>query len=70
MGKRQRTFTTLKIGDFCFDIPIEVIEKSKPFNLDCVVDVGKIKGGVEDLKHMIAINNDNEIGRASCRERV
>ena len=59
MGKRQRTFVTLKVGDFCFDIPIEVIEKSKPFNLDCVVDVGKIKGGVEDLKHMIAINKDN-----------
>ena len=54
MGKRQRAFITLKVGDFCFDIPIEVIEKSKPFNLDCVVDVGKIKGGVEDLKHMIS----------------
>ena len=59
MGKRQRNLVTLKVGDFCFDIPIEVIEKSKPFNLDCVVDVGKIKGGAEDLKHMIAINKDN-----------
>ena len=59
MGKRQRAFVTLKVGDFCFDIPIEVIEKSKPFNLDYVVDVGKIKGGVEDLKHLIAINKDN-----------
>ena len=59
MDKRQHTFVTLKVGDFCFDIPIEVIEKSKPFNLDCVVDVGKIKGGAEDLKHMIAINKDN-----------
>ena len=59
MGERQCAFVTLKVEDFCFDIPIEVIEKSKPFNLDCVVDVGKIKGGVEDLKHMIAINKDN-----------
>ena len=59
MDKREHDFATLKVGDLCFDIPIEVIEKSKPFNLDCVVDVGKIKGGVEDLKHMIAINKDN-----------
>ena len=58
MGKRQRAFVTLKVGDFCFDIPIGVIEKSKPFNLDCVVDVSKIKGEVEDLKHMISTNGD------------
>ena len=49
MSKRQRAFITLKAGDFCFDIPIEVIEKSKPFNLDCVVDVSEIKGEVEAL---------------------
>ena len=54
MGKRQHTFVTLKVGDFCFDIPIEVIEKSKPFNLDCVADVSEIKGEVGDLKHMIS----------------
>ena len=54
MGKRQRASVTLKVGDFCFDIPIEVIEKSKPFNLDCVVDVSEIKGEVGDLKHMIS----------------
>ena len=54
MGKRQRTFVTLKVGDFCFDIPIEVIEKSKPFNLDCVADVSEIKGEVGDLKHMVS----------------
>ena len=54
MGKRQRAFITLKVGDFCFDIPIEVIEKSKPFNLDCVVDVSEIKGEVGDLKYMIS----------------
>ena len=54
MDKRQHTFVTLKVGDFCFDIPIEVIEKSKPFNLDCVADVSEIKGEVGDLKHMIS----------------
>ena len=54
MGKRQRAFITLKVGDFCFDIPIEVIEKSKPFNLDCVADVSEIKGEVGNLKHMIS----------------
>ena len=54
MDKRQRAFITLKVGDFCFDIPIEIIEKSKPFNLDCVVDVSEIKGEVGNLKHMIS----------------
>lgn len=40
------TFATLKIGNFCIDIPIEVIEKDKPFSPDCVADISKIKDGV------------------------
>lgn len=41
------TFTTLKIGDFCFDIPIEVIEESKSFSIECATDINKVKGGSE-----------------------
>ena len=40
-------FATLKIGDFCFDIPIEVIEESKSFSIECATDIDKIKGGSE-----------------------
>ena len=39
------TFITLKLGDLCFDIPVKVIEEAKPFNLDCVANISKIKGG-------------------------
>ena len=46
-------FTTLKIGDFCFDVPIEVVKESKPFSIECVAELDKVRGGVEDLKHTI-----------------
>lgn len=58
MGERQRAFVTLKVEDFCFDIPIEVIEKSKPFNLDCVVDISEIKGEVGGFKTHDFYNGD------------
>ena len=54
MGERQCAFVTLKVEDFCFDIPKKKKKKSKPFNLDCVVDISEIKGEVGDLKHMIS----------------
>ena len=40
-------FVTLKIGDFCFDIPVSVISESKAFNIECATDIDKIKGGSE-----------------------
>ena len=46
-------FATLKIGDFCFDVPIEVVKESKPFSIECVAELDKVRGGVEDLKRTI-----------------
>lgn len=36
---------TIQIGDVYFDIPIKLIEDSKPFTIECVTELDKITSG-------------------------
>ena len=46
-------FVTLKLGAFCFGVPIDVVKESQPLSTECVAELDKVRGGVEDLKRTI-----------------
>lgn len=35
---------TIQIGNINFDIPIQLIKQAKPFDIECITEIEKIKG--------------------------